>query len=468
MKFNFRIQKNILQRRIKIQSVMEYLITHMWALLIIAIALVALFELGIFTPNPPQQCILSNGLVCKNFSINGEGTLTFQVFNSGTTPMNITGVACYQNSTDIVYQKEGNINGQIALSPGSTVNLYVNCYQNNKQLYTSSFGSFYRGILSITYIDSRTGVSGDSYGDISVTTTTQGSVTQAGATNTISITLTNIQSSPTPNNFQQELIINPSSYVEYGLNANLSNLEFSTTPYGGGTPLYAWITNGSSSTATKAEIWVNLPSVIAANGGTETIYMSIFSNNNPVTSGYTGYAPQLYCSNGCFQTSYGQYDNGENVFSTYSNFKTAATTNILYSPQSCSTGVTINNGYTMNTIGCGSGQYQELIKLNVPQGYGGILLSNVQSITGPSGGSGIIWCWLLSGGCNPGDGVGQNPVQIMSEAPSSGQFLYTIDELTANSITDYRTFTVNYLGIASYPPEGFMPSVSCSIGTCNN
>ena len=463
MKLNSRVQK-----RIKLQSVMEYLITHMWALLIIAIALVALFELGIFTPNPPQQCILSNGLVCKNFSINTGGTLTFDVVNSGTTPMNITGVACYQNSTDIVYQKEGNINGQIALSPGATVTLYTNCYQNNKQIYTSGFGSFYGGILSIKYIDSRTGVSGDSYGSISVTTTNGGSTSQAGATNTILITLTNVQSSPTPNNFQQELIINPSSYVNYGLNANLSNLEFSTKPYGGGSQIYAWIKNGSSSISTKAEIWINLPTIIDANGGTQTIYMSIFSNNDPVTSGYTGYAPQHYCSSGCFQTSYGQYDNGENVFSTYSNFKSAATTNILYSPQNCLAGLTINNGYTMNTIGCGNLQYGQIINLNVPHGYGGILLSNVESITGPSGGSGIIWCWLLNGGCTPGDGVGQNPVQIMSKAPSSSQFLYTIDELTANSITDYRTFTVNYLGIASYPPDGVMPSVSCNIGVCSN
>ena len=463
MKLNYRGQK-----KIKLQSVMEYLITHMWALLIIAIALAALFELGIFTPSPPQQCILSDGLVCKNFFINSQGSLTIQVFNSGTTPMNITGVACYQNSSDIIYQKEGNINGQVALSPGGTVTLYTNCYGSNNNIYTSSYGSFYGGDLSITFIDSRTGISGDSYGSISVITKNGAVNNQAGIIYSVSVTLTNTESSPTPNNFQQELVINPSSYAQYGLNANLSNLEFSTNPYGGGTPIYSWIANGSSITSTKSVIWVNLPSVISANGGTETIYMNFFSNNNPILSGYTGYAPQLYCSSGCFQTAYGEYDNGVNVFSTYSNFKGTSLSSIFYSPQSCSSGLSIDNGYTMNTFYCGNYQYQTLAHLNLPQGYGGILLSNVESINGPSGGSGVIWCWLLNGGCQAGGEVTQDPVQIISEPPTSGESLYTIDSLSANSITDYRTFTLSYLGIAGYPPGGQMPNVNCNVGVCSN
>ena len=52
---------------------------------------------------------------------------------------------------------------------------------------------------------------------------------------------------------------------------------------------------------------------------TLTIYMNFLNSNTPVTSGYTGYAPQLECASGCFQTSYAQYDNGANVFNNYWN-----------------------------------------------------------------------------------------------------------------------------------------------------
>ncbi|MEM0201400.1 MAG: hypothetical protein QXD23_03270 [Candidatus Micrarchaeaceae archaeon] len=48
--------------------------------------------------------------------------------------------------------------------------------------------------------------------------------------------------------------------------------------------------------------------------------MNFLTDNSPVTSGYTGYAPQLYCTTSCEQSSYAQFDNGANVFNFYDNF----------------------------------------------------------------------------------------------------------------------------------------------------
>ncbi|MGC8479901.1 MAG: hypothetical protein ACP5M9_04565, partial [Candidatus Micrarchaeia archaeon] len=92
-------------------------------------------------------------------------------------------------------------------------------------------------------------------------------------------------------------------------------------------------------------VWVNLGSnTIGAAGGanTLTIYMNFLNSNVPVTGGYTGYAPQLWCTNGCFQTGYAQYDDGASVFNNYQNF--AGTT--LWSGISTISGVTLtqNNG----------------------------------------------------------------------------------------------------------------------------
>jgi hypothetical protein len=144
----------------------------------------------------------------------------------------------------------------------------------------------------------------------------------------VPIQLSNQQSTGTSANFQQMISFNPSlsQYSQYEA-SNLSNIEFTSgAPAGlsGSTPMYAWLESGASTAATNTVAWVNLGSSTlgAAGSGsnTLTIYMNFMSNNAPVTSGYTGYAPQLWCASGCFQTSYAKYDDGAKVFNFYDNF----------------------------------------------------------------------------------------------------------------------------------------------------
>ena len=82
---------------------------------------------------------------------------------------------------------------------------------------------------------------------------------------------------------------------------------------------------------------------------TLTIYMNFLPNNSPVTSGYTGYAPQLYCASGCFQTSYAQYDTGASVFLLYFNGDTSLSD--FTSPETLSqASVTGPTGIPINVI----------------------------------------------------------------------------------------------------------------------
>ncbi|MCL5427598.1 MAG: hypothetical protein M1321_00220 [Candidatus Marsarchaeota archaeon] len=154
---------------------------------------------------------------------------------------------------------------------------------------------------------------------------TSGSSPSGGAYAYVPITLTNSQSSATSANFQQMVFFNPTTYSANEM-ANMSNIEFTSgAPIGtsGNVPLYSWIESGASSSATNSVVWVNLGgSTIAGSGGTLTIYMNFMTGNTPVTSGYTGYAPQLWCASGCFQSSDAQYDNGANVFTWYDNGNT--------------------------------------------------------------------------------------------------------------------------------------------------
>jgi len=74
-------QKEIFKKKLlgkasaKAQSAMEYLMTYSWAILIIAVVLAALFQLGIFNPMtfapkaPPGSC--------QVFRPNGPGTTSF-------------------------------------------------------------------------------------------------------------------------------------------------------------------------------------------------------------------------------------------------------------------------------------------------------------------------------------------------------------------------------------------------------
>jgi hypothetical protein len=98
--------------------------------------------------------------------------------------------------------------------------------------------------------------------------------------------------------YQQYISI--SNYSNYGINSDASNFEFTTS---GGTTLYSWVEAIGTSTTT---VWVKIPY------GTKTLNLMVYDATDNVlsSSGYAGKAPQL-------STTYGEYDNGANVFLNY-------------------------------------------------------------------------------------------------------------------------------------------------------
>jgi len=110
------------------------------------------------------------------------------------------------------------------------------------------------------------------------------------------ITLSNNQSQPTPANFQQLI----QTTIQYP-----NGVRFWSPTDGW---LYAWLENISNGTAT---IWVKIPSFIPANG-TYQLYM-IQDSTLPMDGVYWGEAPQL-------SPTYGEYDNGNEIFPYYQRF----------------------------------------------------------------------------------------------------------------------------------------------------
>ncbi|MGD0728849.1 MAG: hypothetical protein ABR981_02120 [Candidatus Micrarchaeaceae archaeon] len=135
----------------------------------------------------------------------------------------------------------------------------------------------------------------------------------------IPINLTNTQSKPTPSIFQQEINVNSLAYNE--INANWTNVEFSTGNDSTGNILQAWIQSNPFGSSTNTTVWIKLTNSIEPDSNA-TIYMNILPYSILSANGPIGEAPQLSCHNpsNTINCTYGQYDNGANVFNFYVNF----------------------------------------------------------------------------------------------------------------------------------------------------
>lgn len=194
------------------------------------------------------------------------------------------------------------------------------------------------------------------------TSTNSNTITSTLSVHYLPITLTNNQSSATPANFQQMITVNSSTYSAYE-SSGLENVEFTTGPGATGTVLQAWIESGANSAATSTVYWVNLgSSTIAGSGGTLTIYMNFMPNNVMSATGPTGEAPQL-------SATYGQYDNGANVFITYCGFVGSSLCPSVYTyTYGGSESIVANNGYTMTITSSGAGSHAYLYA-SIPSQY---------------------------------------------------------------------------------------------------
>ena len=132
-----------------------------------------------------------------------------------------------------------------------------------------------------------------------------------------------IQAAPTtstPNPFQQMITWNPATYSANEA-TNLGNIRF-CADVTCATPLNAWLESCSStcstsgSTSTSATAWVKLTTSIAGGGGTLTIFMVFEPTSTNFDGVYWGEFPSA-------TSTYGQYDNGANVFLAYANGNTA-------------------------------------------------------------------------------------------------------------------------------------------------
>ena len=90
-----------MKRGKKAQTVMEFLLTYGWAILVVLIVLSALFYLGVFETETPEVCFIEAPFICKDFVV-GDNYVSFFVagknIKSGTvTDVLINGQSCEGN-----------------------------------------------------------------------------------------------------------------------------------------------------------------------------------------------------------------------------------------------------------------------------------------------------------------------------------------------------------------------------------
>lgn len=147
----------------------------------------------------------------------------------------------------------------------------------------------------------------------------------------VPINLTNNQTTPTPVPFQQMVTVNSLKYQSYET-GNLMNIEFF---YQNGTVIPSWLESGASNSATSTVYWLKLNIPIPEQYNIFT-YMGLASlSTNLLSNTVTGAAPN-------YTSTYGQYDDGKNVFPFYDNFH-GGTLNT--SAWSASPGYTVSNGF---------------------------------------------------------------------------------------------------------------------------
>jgi hypothetical protein len=77
------------------QSAMEYLITYGWAILIVVIVFVALFQMGVLgNVSGPFVCLGNPGFVCKSEVLTSSGAVIATFGYIGATPITVTGLGC--------------------------------------------------------------------------------------------------------------------------------------------------------------------------------------------------------------------------------------------------------------------------------------------------------------------------------------------------------------------------------------
>jgi len=144
----------------RLQDAMEFMITYGWAILILAIALVTLYSLGVFKAGStaPNICALPADVGCVNEALFPTGLLIINIQQATPYTINVVAIGC--NDKGLTNNALIPLN---VISPPVTISIGGNYTFNNIQCYSNylpygaPIGSTYTGYIIVNYTDLSTG-----------------------------------------------------------------------------------------------------------------------------------------------------------------------------------------------------------------------------------------------------------------------------------------------------------------------
>lgn len=159
-----------LARTQRSQAAIDFMTSYGIALLLIAIAVFVVLQLGVFNYSTASQyCYPVPGFTCSAYSINTTGDLTLVMSQSTGGTVNVNGAACSTSpNTMTTGPISGNLNvlsynyapsfypnnalaSALALNPGQKGEIYLNCYNSGGNLAKGQIGSTFLGYVWLNY-----------------------------------------------------------------------------------------------------------------------------------------------------------------------------------------------------------------------------------------------------------------------------------------------------------------------------
>jgi len=266
--------------------------TYGWAILTVALALGAIYSLGILNPETlkPQVCSLSQPFYCSDQYLDANGFLTLTIAQGSGSNIRINKIACVdksllnQNGLPLNPSYWNNVGVSIPSGSQRQISNII-CYSSSGNQYNGKIGSVFSGAIVIN-ATTQTSANIFSIGELSAQVKVQSgstvtSIIGLGGTYRKPITIDNTNNANTLSNYQVLVTLDTASLISAGkMRSDCGDVRFKDSD--AQTQLSYWIESGCNSANTR--IWVKVPTIPASS--TKTIY--VYYGNPSATSQSNG------------------------------------------------------------------------------------------------------------------------------------------------------------------------------------
>ncbi len=191
------------------QSAVEYLSTYGWSVIVIAVIIIALFELNVFQigGTAPTGCTVMDGFSCTNSVLTTSGVYSATMGDT-TAPITVTGTACSNSS--IAPGTSSFSSTDTSFTVGQEQEITFDC-----KVTSNKVGATFQGTLWIEYTERGVNNLVSEIGTISATEQPSTSTTSTTSITSTSTSTTSTTSTTTTTTMTTTIPFNQTTYYSY-------------------------------------------------------------------------------------------------------------------------------------------------------------------------------------------------------------------------------------------------------------